>query len=221
MTLFERLKAAVAADWRDYTEHAFVRGLADGTLAEAAFRHYLIQDYRFLVHFARAWALAVYKSDTLEDMRGAAAVLTGILDVEMRLHVDFCAGWGIGPAALAQAPEANACLAYTRFVLERGMAGDLLDLHAALAPCVIGYGEIGARLLSDPRTRRAGNRYLPWIEMYGGAEYQRVAADAITQLDRLGQKRLTDDRVGDLVRTFGQATRLEAAFWQMGLDQAA
>ena len=48
------------------------------------------------------------------------------------------------------APEDLACMAYTRFVLERGMSGDLLDLHIALAPCIVGYAEIGARLTSIP-----------------------------------------------------------------------
>jgi thiaminase (transcriptional activator TenA) len=32
--------------------------LADGSLAEAAFRHYLVQDYLFLTEFARAYALS-------------------------------------------------------------------------------------------------------------------------------------------------------------------
>jgi len=40
MSFFERLKAAASAEWRAYTEHPFTNGLADGSLTEAAFRHY-------------------------------------------------------------------------------------------------------------------------------------------------------------------------------------
>ena len=72
MSFFERLKAAASAEWRAYTEHPFTNGMADGSLAEAAFRHYLVQDYLFLIEFARAYALAVYKSPKLADMREAA-----------------------------------------------------------------------------------------------------------------------------------------------------
>ena len=68
MSFFERLKTAASAEWRAYTEHPFTNGLADGSLAEAAFRHYLVQDYLFLIEFARAYALAVYKSPRLTDM---------------------------------------------------------------------------------------------------------------------------------------------------------
>ncbi|MFM9124250.1 MAG: thiaminase II, partial [Actinomycetota bacterium] len=58
--LIDDLRAACADDWRAFTDHAFVRGIADGTLPEAAFREYLVQDYRFLVGFARAHALEAY-----------------------------------------------------------------------------------------------------------------------------------------------------------------
>jgi thiaminase len=60
MNFFERLKTAASTEWRAYTEHPFTNGLADGSLAEAAFRHYLVQDYLFLIEFARAYALSVY-----------------------------------------------------------------------------------------------------------------------------------------------------------------
>jgi caspase domain-containing protein/TENA/THI-4/PQQC family protein len=65
MSFFERLKTEASAEWRAYTEHPFTNGLADGSLAEAAFRQYLVQDYLFLTEFARAYALSVYKSPKL------------------------------------------------------------------------------------------------------------------------------------------------------------
>jgi thiaminase/transcriptional activator TenA len=74
MSFFERLKTGASAEWRAYTEHPFTNGLADGSLAEAAFRHYLVQDYLFLTEFARAYALYVYKSPKLADMREEATV---------------------------------------------------------------------------------------------------------------------------------------------------
>lgn len=221
MSLFDRLKAEAADDWRDYVEHEFVRGMADGTLPEAAFRHYLVQDYLFLIQFARAYALAVYKSDRLDDMRAAAEVMHGILNVEMLLHIDYCRGFGLSPDDMEAAPEAGPTMAYTRYVLEAGLAGDVLDLHVALSPCVVGYGEIGERLAADPRTKREGNPYLSWIEMYAGDEYQDVRRAALEHLDSLAATRVTEGRMPRLARIFRQATQLETAFWQMGLDAAA
>jgi thiaminase/transcriptional activator TenA len=215
--LFDRLREAAGEEWTRYTRHEFVRRLGDGSLEQAAFRHYLIQDYLFLIHFARAYALAVYKSDTLADMRQAGVSLSAILDLEMGLHVKFCAGWGLDENAMAAAPEATGTLAYTRFVLERGMAGDLLDLHVALAPCIVGYAEIAAELMADPATRLDGNPYREWIEMYAGEEYAQVAATEIAQLDSLYARRGGEARFNDLAKTFTTASWLEAGFWEMGL----
>ncbi len=215
-SFFASLKQACAEEWRAYVEHPFVRGLGTGELPEAAFRHYLAQDYLFLIHFARAHALALYKSETLAEMRAAADIVKGLLDVEMRLHVKFCAGWGLGEAEMEALPEARANMAYTRFVLDCGMAGDSLDLHVALAPCVVGYGEIGGRLAAQGDL--AGNPYAEWIEMYAGAEYGEVVQGALSQLERLAERRSTEQRWPALAHIFRQATRLEAAFWDMGLN---
>lgn len=219
-TLYGRLRAACADDWLAYTGHDFVRELGAGTLPEDCFRCYLVQDYLFLIHFSRAYAMAIFKSDNLADMRAAAATVNGLLDVEMRMHVEFCAGWGISEAEMEATPEAPANMAYTRFVLERGMAGDILDLYVALAPCVVGYGEIGTALAASGETHRDGNPYAKWIEMYAGEEYREVAFGAVQQIERLAEKRLTPGRLEDLKATFRLATRLEAGFWQMGLDLA-
>jgi thiaminase/transcriptional activator TenA len=219
MGLFDRLRNDAGPDWRDYVGHEFVHGLGMGTLAPEAFRYYLQQDYLFLIHFARAYALAVFKADTLEDMRAAKEALRLILDVEMGLHIKYCESWGLTEHAATQAvPEDKATMAYTRFVLERGLAGDALDLHTALAPCVIGYGMIGQALDADADTARTGNPYAEWIAMYAGAEYQAVRRAAEEHLDRLWVRRGNEARYAALLDTFRSACRLESAFWQMGLD---
>jgi thiaminase/transcriptional activator TenA len=226
-SLFTQLKDACPEDWRAYVEHDFVAQLADGSLPEACFRHYLVQDYLFLIHFARAYALAAYKSDELAEMRQAAATLDALINGEMSLHLSTCAGWGLSEAEMAAVPEAPANLAYTRFVLDAGQSGDLLDLLVALAPCVLGYGEIGARLLAGGAAALvsdvSANPYREWIETYGGTEYQDVAKAAAAQLDRVAAKRLGDapaasPRWPALTKTFRTATRLEIGFWDMGLE---
>ncbi|WP_144965801.1 thiaminase II [Pseudomonas sp. DE0010] len=218
MDIFDRLKQAAAPQWRGYVDHAFVQQMGDGTLSEAAFRSYLVQDYLFLIQFARAWALAAYKSRRPADIRAAQAGLAAILD-ETDLHVRLCARWGLSQADIEAAPEHPATVAYTRYVLDCGAAGDLLELHVALAPCVIGYAEIGQSLAA-----RIGNLdahpYREWIGEYAGAGYQAVAAAARAHLDSLAARSMTDQRFAELAAIFAQASGLEADFWQMGLDMA-
>lgn len=210
---------AAAPDWQAYTHHPFVEGLRCGTLPRERFVFYLRQDYVFLIHFARAWALAAAKAATLAEMRAASATVHALVHHEMPLHVAICAREGIDAAALEATPEADANLAYTRYVLEAGYSGDFLDLIAALAPCVLGYGEIGARLSGS------GGPYAEWIETYGGAAYQAVCRDVGALIDAALTHRLGADwpalpRAHALSARFATATRLEARFWQMALDGA-
>jgi thiaminase/transcriptional activator TenA len=195
--------------------------MADGTLPEAAFRHYLVQDYLFLIEFARAYALAVYKAPTLADMREGAGGLSAILDVEMGLHIKLCGGWGLSPEALERAPAEPETLAYTRYVLDAGMRGDLLALKVALAPCVIGYAEIAKRLEATSRGNDPANPYRVWIAEYAGAAYGKVAEGAEAHLERLAERYLTPAREAELAAIFREATRLEADFWEMGWRKGA
>jgi thiaminase/transcriptional activator TenA len=214
--LFGRLRRDTGSVWDGYVAHDFVRAVGQGTLPEAAFRHFLIQDYLFLIHFARAHALAGFKATHLIDIRAAAAAVSAIVDVEMPLHVTYCANWGLTEEQMANAPEALETMAYTRFVLERGLAGDLLDLQVALAPCLVGYGESGERLLADPTTQRDGNPYDEWIAAYTSDDYRGAVRDAIAMLDRLGEAHGAVARYPQLLATFMAATRLASAFWDMG-----
>ncbi len=214
-SLFARLRADTP-EWGSYIRHPFLAALANGSLPLAGFRNYLVQDYLYLIQYARAYALGVYKSESLAEMRASGRVMRALLDTEMPLHVEYCAAWGITqPEMEAAAPDLR-MLAYTRFFLERGMAGDKLDLDVALIPCVVGYAEIATNLMADPATVLAGNPYAKWIETYAGEAYQGVAAQAIVDLETLGAKRGAEARYPSLLATFRTATMLEAEFWGIG-----
>ena len=218
--LFTAMVALAGPVWPAYTRHEFVMRLARGDLPEVAFRRYLVQDYLFLLHFARAWGLAVYKSDSLAEMRRAQRLVAATLDVEIGLHIDYCRGWGLDEPRMAAEPEALETVAYTRFVLDRGLAGDRLDLEVALAPCVIGYAEIARDRMADPSTKHDGNPYREWLNMYAGEEYQQLASEATAALDEQFSSRGGEGRVRTLAANFTAASRLEADFWQMGHNDA-
>jgi len=217
---FEDLKKSCQNEWQAYIEHGFVEQLGNATLAPEAFQHYLKQDYLFLIQFARAFALAAYKSPTLSDLRQAKEGLQAIVDVELDLHVSYCKEWGISEQELADLPEARATLAYTRYVLDTGNRGDLLDLHVALSPCMVGYGEIANWLNSRAETIRGENNpYDAWIAMYESDEFQEAMRAEIGWLnERLAD--ISPARFKELTRIFSDATRLEIDFWEMGLKQS-
>lgn len=216
---FTALREGCPGLWRSYTTHPFVTGLADGSLPRAAFLHYLVQDYVFLVHFARAWSLAVVKADTLDEMKVCARTVDALVNHEMAHHVEVCAAEGLSEAELFAAPEEVENLAYTRFVMDAGLRGDFLDLMTALAPCCFGYGEIGLSLVE---TAVPETPYQHWIATYADAAYQGTMCDIGAMFDaavarRLGPDPTASPRWGQLQAAFDMATKLEIGFWDMGL----
>tara|TARA_R110002072_G_scaffold24806_3_gene83843 strand:+ start:1978 stop:2664 length:687 start_codon:yes stop_codon:yes gene_type:complete len=219
---FALWRAGCPDPWQDYTHHTFVEGLRDGSLPRDAFLHYLVQDYVFLVHFARAWSLGVVKAETLDEMKVCAGTVDALVNHEMALHVKTCAAEGIDEATLFAATEEFENLAYTRYVMDAGLQGDFLDLMAALAPCCFGYGEIGLRLAGSAAP---DTPYRSWIDAYADDDYQNVMVSVGQMIDVAIARRLGADpgkaaRWGQLQRRFSTATRLEVAFWDMGLRGA-
>ncbi|WP_017219609.1 thiaminase II [Moritella dasanensis] len=210
---------ACREDWDAYTQHAFVQQLAQGTLAQPSYLHYLKQDFLFLKQYARAYALAIYKARTLADMRKALPSVHALLDSEIGHHITYCANWGLTESDLEAEPEDFGTVAYTRYVLDSGMAGDIVDLYAALAPCSIGYAEIGRNLAADSNTKLVDNPFASWIELYSGDEFQQGVAQGTAHIDvLLAEIDVNSQRGKNLLHVFKTATRMEIAFWQQGLD---
>ncbi|WP_162063751.1 thiaminase II [Vibrio taketomensis] len=216
---YQDLINACQSDWQQYTQHQFVQQLASGELAQPCFLHYLKQDFLFLKQYARAYALAIYKARTLEDMRRALPSVHALLDSEIAHHVSYCQQWGLTESDLENEAEDFGTVAYTRYVLDAGMTGDLVELYAALAPCSIGYATIGKMLIEDSNTRIEGNPYASWIQLYGGEEFQTGVAKGAEHFNQLLAEIDIHSQCGqNLIQVFKTATRMEVAFWQQGLN---
>ena len=218
---FAQFLAGAGNVWQEYVSHRFVTCMGDGTLPRAAFLYYLKQDYVFLIHFSRAWALAVTKADTVDEMRACTATLNALINEELKLHIELCGREGIDEATLFATQEAPQNLVYTRYVLDAGYSGDFLDMLAALAPCVLGYGEIGASLGASATS----DIYREWINAYSSSEYQDVCGEFGVLMDnaihsRLGTTAEHSARMPALQKRFTMATSLEVGFWQMGIEGA-
>jgi len=215
------LKDYAKKEYSDYTYHEFVQRLADGTLPVESFRHFLRQDYIYLTHYARVHAICGFKLNNLKKIAEEADII-GIIRKETSLHIKYCESWGISLEELEKTKEASANMAYTRFCIERGLSGDILDLKVALFACLIGYGEIGVRLVNDPNTKRENNPYYKWIENYAADLYQSSVTTGIAELEELAKEYIKPGdtrRITELCEVFRQACRLEANFFEMGLRQ--
>ncbi|GAA5952245.1 hypothetical protein JCM21900_000465 [Sporobolomyces salmonicolor] len=214
--------------WRRYVYHPFPQGLADGTMPLSSFLHFIQQDYHFLKQYGRSNSLAAYKTEDMAEMAASIEIVNAVLK-ETEMHVKYCETYGISRAALMAVPESVTNIAYTRYVLDVSAKGDLLDSRVVTAPCLIGYGEVGRRLVAAQEgvdRDEASNPYWGWIKEYGSEWYQGAVQTGIGRsfaVTELLEKTLSDapvspQRLEELAKVFVQATELEIAFWDAAME---
>lgn len=212
MAFTDHLHDAARPIWDAQLDHPFVRGIGDGTLDEARFTHWVLQDYRYLKEFARIFAWAVAKAQRLDAMGWYAAVLNLTLNTEMELHRSYAARFGLSTADLEAAPMWPTTRAYTDFLVRTAADGDLADLVAALLPCAWGYVDIGQHLADQPPPDDP--RYADWIAQYASAEFAEAAEWLKAEMNRLAEGTTAEKRA-HLTELFVLSSRYEWQFWEM------
>ncbi len=213
-----RLKAAVASVWEAQHEHPFIRGIGNGSLNIARFRHWVRQDYRFLIEYARMLAIAAARAPGLEAMTKLAQLTNETLHVEMSMHRSYAAEFGISEEELEREEMSPTCRAYTDFLVRTAATGSFPELVGALLPCMWGFSEVGQRLAAGDRP--ADPRYSAWIDMYASEEFAELAAWCRGLLDRVAEG-LPESELSRIEETFVTSSRYEYLFWEMAWNQEA
>jgi thiaminase/transcriptional activator TenA len=211
-TFSARLRRLAAPVWQAQHDHPFVRGIGDGSLDLERFRHWVRQDYRFLIEYCRLFGLAAARAPDLATLSRFADLLHATARTEMDLHRAFAAELGISAAALEREPMAPTTRAYTDFLVRVAATGDFAELVAALLPCMWGFSEIGQALAA--RGLPAEPRFAKWIRSYADpefaalAEWCRALADRLADgADAAGRRRMEE--------AFLTSSRYEYRFWEM------
>jgi len=206
----EELRREADSLWRAQFEHPFVRALAAGTLEPEVFRHYVRQDYLFLLDYARVLETAAQRAPRPELADRFAELAHETRTTELDLHRAFAAEWGITDAELeaeAATPETEA---YTGCLLRTAAEGEFAELAAALLPCMWGYSELGRRLAADGLPDEP--RYARWIVLYASDEFARLADWCREVVDEEAASASAETRER-MREAFLESSSHELAFW--------
>ncbi|WP_394232186.1 thiaminase II [Niallia oryzisoli] len=213
MKFSEHLLEKLQPIWRKNHAHPFVQEMGAGTLDKEKFRFYMIQDYLYLIDYAKLFALGAVKATDLEDMKIFSALLHSTLDEEMSLHRQYAARFGISEEELERAEPSPVTLAYTHYMLHSAQNGTLAELVAALLPCAWSYWEIGKELSEIPGAADHA-LYGDWITMYSSKEFGQTAEWCIDLLNKLAAGK-PEHELRQLEKIFLNTTRFEYLFWDM------
>lgn len=210
-TLFQRIQGI----YDRILAHPFLTGLTDGTLSEAAFRFYAIQDALYLQDFSRGLALLAAKAPTDDAVILFSEHAKNAIVVERSLHESFFATWGLAPQAVYVTPKAPNNLLYTSYLLRVAYERPFHEGLGAFLPCYWIYWEVGKEL----EQRGSANAiYQRWIETYASEEFGAVVQEVLKLINSMAAT-LTEADQERVAAHFVMTSRFEYLFWDMGYRQ--
>jgi thiaminase/transcriptional activator TenA len=210
-TVAARFFKAAQPIWQASHQHPFVRGMADGTLADDKFKFYIRQDYIFLIEYARLYGLAAVKAPDLPTMETFSALMHATLHMEMEHHRRYGEKIGISREQM-EATEASATtLAYTGFMLQAAFKGSLAHVLAVILPCTWSYWEMGKALAAEASELQHPH-YREWILLYSSEEFGQLALSLVDVLNRECAG-MPESQLVELEKLFVQASKFEWQFW--------
>ena len=192
--------------WRRVVAHDFMRGLCDGGLDPATFRHYLVQDVLFLEEHARTLALIAARCPDGGVFAMLADHAQGVFGLVRGLFAEALGGapWR-GAAGLSPTN-----LLYVSWCRRWAYEGTALEALGAVLPVYWQYGRLGHELRSRGSSEPT---YAAWIARYGGEGFDAgVLAPVLAAVDSLAAEAGAEARRRARAN-FAAGSRFELMFW--------
>ena len=214
----DRLWKKVQPIWKAYIEHPFVKGIGEGTLDKEKFKHYMKQDYVYLIEYSRVFAIGSAKSPDLETMTMFADLLHGTLHMEMDLHREYAAKFGISKEDLETTEPSATMTSYTSYMLNVAQLGGVENAIAAVLACAWSYNFIGKELAKWPGALDH-EFYGNWVKMYSSDEFTTLA-DKCKRLMNDYAVGKSEKELQKLEEIFVNTSKFEYMFWDMAENQS-
>lgn len=209
----DQLWERVEPIWQSYLEHPFVKGLGEGWLEQEKFKHWLKQDYVYLIEYSRLFALGSVKAPDLKTMTIFAKLLHGTLDMEMDLHRQYASKFGITPEELEATEAAATTTAYTSYMLNVSQRGGIENVVASVLACAWSYNFIGKELAAWTGALEH-ELYGHWVKMYSSDEFTELAADCKDLINEITAGK-PERELEELAEIVVKTSLFEYMFWEM------
>lgn len=202
------LKARSEPAWTAAVEHRFVAELADGSLADADFRRYIVQDYAFIETLVTVLGFAVARAEGMAAKKRFAGFLSLLTSDENDYFMRAFAAVGAGPTNDLAPVTAE----LRNVMLEAAEAGTYADVLAVIVPAewiYLSWASVHAEA-APPQAH-----YREWIGLHCVPEFAAFVGWLRGELDRVGPA-LSPLRRVEIEARFRRLVELEVAFF----DQA-
>ena len=218
MSFSRSLKERTKKVWEECYQHSFLQELGRGTLERDKFRFYMLQDYVYLIEYAKIFAMGVVKSSEEKYMCKFAEVQHGILKNEMNIHREYMKKYGISQDEVDSVEQSLFNRAYTANMITVAQTEGIAELVTAVFPCAWTYYDYAKRLKEDYQTELEGNFYKEWIEGYASEEFKGSFEWFYDYLDDLCKNK-SESELARLEKIFEESIQFEYLFWDMAYNK--
>ncbi len=209
----ERFYAVGMPVWQACFDHPFVAGIGNGTLEVEKFRYYMIQDHKYLMQYAKVFALGVVKAVDEGDMRTFGGLIQATLDTENAVHQAYLAELGVTRESIESAPMALNNKSYTDYMIAQASKGGMPEIVVSVLACSWSYKVIGDYLETLPGFA-SHPFYERWVRMYTSEGY-RAANDQMIELVDKYCTGLPEEHLQRLDQVLLDCSHYEYQFWDM------
>lgn len=218
MSTTAELLSGVKEIWAQYNQHPFVLGIQNGDLDKEKFRYYILQDYLYLIDYAKCFAIGAAKAESPETTRLFSGYIEALTGGEMDIHRGYMGRLGITREELDAMPIALDNLSYTSYMLRIAYEGGEAEILTAILSCAYSYEVIAKNIVKNNPASIEHPFYGEWIQGYVSDEYAGKNTELLQMLDQLtGQ--YNEKQVQRLQNIFTVCSRYELAFWEMAWNR--
>jgi len=198
--------------WSAACGHRFTVAIADGSLDEAVFRSYLVQDYAFIETLATVLGFAVARAPGMAAKKRLAGFLAALTSDENDYFLRAFDAVGVGEGERTAPGLAPVTQTFAELMLAAVEAGTYEDLLAVVVPAEWIYLTWASEHAAAAPSQL---HYLEWIELHIDPAFADFVDWLRSELDAIGPD-LDQNRRREIETRFRRLVDLEVAFF----DQA-
>lgn len=207
------LRERAEPEWTNAVGHRFTRELGRGTLSEAVFAEYLVQDYAFLDVLASTFGFAVAQAPDVSAKRGHVEFLDTLTNEENDYFERSFGALGVNDGRWKEPELSTTTAAFVDLLGRCAREGGYPETLAALVPAEWIYAEWATREASAHQAA-AGLPFFfaDWIELHANPSFKEFVTWLRGELDAHGPT-VSPAREREIERIFRRTVALEVAFF--------
>lgn len=200
--------------WRTCLDTEFLRGIADGTLDEACFKGYIVDDSLYLREYSKVFAWGILHSRDMEEIRNYYSLLSFVNEAEDSTRRYYLKRYHLKDEAIQPLPLRPQNQAYVDYMLRTAQnADDAADCMMACMPCMLSYGWIFGQLLKTAPAVQS-SPYATFVNDYAGNRYDSICK-AWADFTEAACANAAPERRAHRMEIFRSCSQHELHFWEM------